>query len=46
MRGWYRESDLPPGRAETVIGPDSSLPQSIDRILLDSGPADSAARDR
>jgi predicted kinase len=46
MRVWYREMDLLPGRVETVIGHDSSLPQSIDRILLDSGPAGSAARDR
>ncbi|CAG7650423.1 AAA domain-containing protein [Actinacidiphila bryophytorum] len=45
MRSWYRELDLLAGGVETVIGPDSSLPQSVDRILVDSGLAGAAARD-
>ncbi|MEU9265991.1 AAA family ATPase [Streptomyces sp. NPDC048251] len=34
---WYRELDLLPGDVETVIGADSTLPQTVDRILLDTG---------
>lgn len=44
MRGWYREMDLLPGRVETVIGPDSTLPHSVGRILRDTGLAGPPAR--
>lgn len=37
LREWYRERDLLPGGIETVIGPDSTLPQTVDRIMLDTG---------
>ncbi|MCJ1676409.1 kinase [Streptomyces sp. APSN-46.1] len=46
MRDWYRNLDLLPGGAETVIGADSTLPQTVDRILLDSGLAGHPARER
>ncbi|WP_406011225.1 kinase [Streptomyces sp. NBC_00637] len=37
LRAWYRELDLLPGDVETVIGADSSLPQTVDRIMRDTG---------
>jgi predicted kinase len=37
MRDWYRELDLLPGGIETVIGADSALKATIDRIMLDTG---------
>ncbi|WP_370192559.1 AAA family ATPase [Streptacidiphilus sp. MAP5-52] len=36
MSGWYRPGDLLPGHRETVIGPDSTLDQSVARILADT----------
>ncbi|MFD9983279.1 hypothetical protein ACFWZJ_23170 [Streptomyces massasporeus] len=35
----YRELDLLPGGVETAIGADSSLGATVDRIMLDTGPA-------
>jgi len=37
LRDWYRELDLLPGHAETVVGTDSSLTETIDRIMLETG---------
>lgn len=37
MRGWYRASDLLPGGVETVIGADSALTVSVERILHHTG---------
>ncbi|WP_235438704.1 AAA family ATPase [Streptomyces yangpuensis] len=37
LRDWYRERDLLPGCAETVIGADSTLAGTIDLILRDTG---------
>ncbi|WP_461084937.1 AAA family ATPase [Streptomyces deserti] len=44
LRDWYRERDLLPGGLETVIGADSSLPDTIERIMLDTGLAELPAR--
>ncbi len=45
MRGWYRPADLLPGGVETVIGADSALTASVDRILRDTGLAGSPGRE-
>ncbi|WP_248502130.1 AAA family ATPase [Streptomyces sp. D2-8] len=37
LREWYRELDLLPGGVETVIGADSTLPETVRRIMLDTG---------
>ncbi|MFI7413976.1 AAA family ATPase [Streptomyces sp. NPDC049627] len=37
LRDWYRELDLLPGGVETVIGADSPLNETVDRIMLDTG---------
>ncbi|WP_460072359.1 AAA family ATPase [Streptomyces sp. YKOK-I1] len=37
LREWYRELDLLPGGAETVIGAESSLTETVDRIMRDTG---------
>jgi predicted kinase len=37
LREWYRELDLLPGGAETVIGASSTLDGSVDRIMRDTG---------
>jgi predicted kinase len=37
LRDWYRELDLLPGGVETVIGADSTLSKTVDRIMLDTG---------
>lgn len=37
LRDWYRPLDLLPGGIERVIGADSALPQTVDRIMLDTG---------
>ncbi|MGA5200290.1 kinase [Streptomyces variegatus] len=37
LRDWYRELDLLPGGVETVIGADSTLGETVDRIMLDTG---------
>ncbi|MEV5433999.1 kinase [Streptomyces sp. NPDC052701] len=45
LRSWYRPLDLLPGGAETVIGPGSSLAETVDRILRDTGLARPPGRD-
>ncbi|MEH0573450.1 MULTISPECIES: AAA family ATPase [Streptomyces] len=37
LRAWYRRLDLLPGAVETVIGADSTLTQTVDRIMRDTG---------
>ncbi|MEU3888725.1 kinase [Streptomyces sp. NPDC029041] len=37
LRAWYRELDLLPGGVETVIGAESTLRQTVDRIMLETG---------
>jgi hypothetical protein len=37
LRDWYRERDLLPGGIETVIGADSALDATVDRIMRDTG---------
>ncbi|MEV0492088.1 kinase [Streptomyces atratus] len=37
LREWYRELDLLPGDIETVIEADSTLTDTVDRIMLDAG---------
>ncbi|RZU19334.1 adenylate kinase family enzyme [Kribbella rubisoli] len=37
MREWYRERDLLDGVKQTVIGPDSTLDQTVGQILTDLG---------
>ncbi|MEU4038006.1 AAA family ATPase [Streptomyces collinus] len=46
LRDWYRPRDLLPGGLETVIGTDSTLHESVDRIMLDTGLAHLPAIDR
>ncbi|MER6468822.1 AAA family ATPase [Streptomyces collinus] len=46
LRDWYRPRDLLPGGLETVIGTDSTLRDSVDRIMLDTGLAHVPAIDR
>ncbi|MFJ8111818.1 AAA family ATPase [Streptomyces sp. NPDC096132] len=45
LRDWYRELDLLPGGVETVIGPDSDLARTVDRIMHDTGLAGLPARE-
>ncbi|MGW1805619.1 kinase [Streptomyces sp. NPDC002078] len=45
LRDWYRRRDLLPGGVETVIGSDSSLPETVDRIMRDTGLAGLPPRD-
>ncbi|WP_033259829.1 MULTISPECIES: AAA family ATPase [Kitasatospora] len=45
LRDWYHERDLLPGGFETVIGADSALPDTVDRILRDTGLAELPALD-
>lgn len=37
LRTWYRERDLLPGGLETVIGAESTLEQTVDRIMRETG---------
>lgn len=37
LRNWYRHRDLLPGGVETVIGADSSLAKTVERIMDDTG---------
>ncbi|WP_395571759.1 kinase [Streptomyces sp. BK79] len=37
LREWYRARDLLPGGAETVIGADSTLSATVDRIMRETG---------
>ncbi len=34
---WYRSRDLLPGGVETVIGADSTLAATVDRVMRDTG---------
>ncbi|MEV6293043.1 AAA family ATPase [Streptomyces sp. NPDC051896] len=45
LRDWYRQGDLLPGGVETVIGSDSSLPETVERIMHDTGLAALPPRD-
>ncbi|MEU3980604.1 AAA family ATPase [Streptomyces sp. NPDC026672] len=46
LRDWYRERDLLPCGTETVIGADSTLHETVDHIMLDTGLAHLPATDR
>ncbi|MEW1865631.1 kinase [Streptomyces sp. NPDC088194] len=46
MRGWYRAADLLPGGVETVIGAESALTASVERILRETGLGRWAAGER
>ncbi|MFI1415618.1 kinase [Streptomyces sp. NPDC020707] len=46
LRDWYRERDLLPGGIETVIGADSALHETVDRIMNGTGLAHLPAVDR
>jgi hypothetical protein len=37
MQDWYREHDVLPGVEQTVIGQDSALEETLQRILTDLG---------
>ncbi|RII06861.1 hypothetical protein DSC45_35170 [Streptomyces sp. YIM 130001] len=37
LRDWYREHDLLPGGVETVIDPASTLDDTVERIMRDTG---------
>ncbi|MFJ2218380.1 AAA family ATPase [Streptomyces sp. NPDC101062] len=44
LREWYRERDLLPGGVETVLGTDSTLADTVERIISDTGLAGLPAR--
>ncbi|MGC2999958.1 AAA family ATPase [Streptomyces sp. G35A] len=44
LRDWYRERDLLPGGPETVIGADSTLTDTVERVMRDTGLAGLPAR--
>ncbi|MET9768383.1 AAA family ATPase [Streptomyces sp. NPDC006415] len=46
LRDWYRPRDVLPDGLETVIGPDSILDGTVDRIMLDTGLARLPPTDR
>lgn len=46
LRDWYRPLDLLPGGIETVIGADSALHETVDRIMRETGLAHLPALDR
>jgi predicted kinase len=46
LRDWYRSRDLLPGQVETVIGADSTLAATVDRVMLDTDLAGLPAMDR
>ncbi|CBG67560.1 kinase [Streptomyces sp. LBUM 1478] len=46
LREWYRPGDLLPGGVETVIGVDSTLQETVDRIMAETGLAHLPAVDR
>ncbi|MFI9029555.1 AAA family ATPase [Streptomyces sp. NPDC053560] len=46
LRDWYRPLDLLPGGIETVIDADSTLHETVGRIMLDTGLAHLPALDR
>ncbi|HSY00183.1 MAG TPA: AAA family ATPase [Streptomyces sp.] len=46
LRDWYRPRDLLPDGGETVIGADSALHETVDRVMRDTGLAHLPALDR
>ncbi|MGW5731517.1 MULTISPECIES: kinase [Streptomyces] len=45
LREWYRDLDLLPGGLETVVEAGSSLAETVDRVMRDTGLADLPARE-
>ncbi|WP_307814007.1 hypothetical protein [Streptomyces sp. N35] len=45
LASWYRPQDLLPGGVETVIGPQSTLVDTVDRIMRETGLDTLPARD-
>ncbi|KOG32702.1 AAA family ATPase [Streptomyces resistomycificus] len=45
LRSWYRPLDLLPGAVETVVDAASSLPETVERIMRETGLADLPARE-
>ncbi|MFF9160797.1 hypothetical protein ACF081_11125 [Streptomyces longwoodensis] len=45
LREWYRPLDLLPGPWETVIGADSALADTVERVLRETGLAGLPARE-
>lgn len=45
LRAWYRASDLLPARIETVIGADSTLANTVERIMRETGLGELPPRD-
>ncbi|MFJ9846177.1 AAA family ATPase [Kitasatospora sp. NPDC101155] len=45
LRDWYREQDVLPGGIETVIGSDSTLRDTVDRIMRETALSELPARD-
>ncbi|MEV7598503.1 AAA family ATPase [Kitasatospora sp. NPDC089797] len=45
LRDWYHEHDVLPGGVETVIGSDSSLHDTVDRIMRDTALSELSPRD-
>ncbi|MFE5587087.1 kinase [Kitasatospora sp. NPDC056531] len=45
LRDWYREHDLLPGGIETVIGSDSPLRDTVDRIMRETALSELPPRD-
>ncbi|MEV6250397.1 kinase [Streptomyces sp. NPDC051742] len=37
LRAWYRERDMLPGAVETVIGAESTVHETVERIMRDTG---------
>lgn len=46
LRDWYRPRDLLPGGIETVVGAESALHETVDRVMLETGLARLPALDR
>ncbi|MGW6399322.1 hypothetical protein [Streptomyces sp. NPDC055134] len=46
LRDWYRERDLLPGGLESVVGADSLLDATVERIMNETGLAYLSALDR
>ncbi|MFJ7095772.1 hypothetical protein ACIQWL_36905 [Streptomyces mirabilis] len=46
LRDWHRPRDLLPDGFETVLGADSTLHETVDRIMFDTGLAHLPALDR
>ncbi|GAB7184581.1 hypothetical protein ATKI12_4412 [Kitasatospora sp. Ki12] len=45
LRDWYRDHDVLPGGIETVIGGDSTLRDTVERIMRDTALSELPARD-